>query len=422
MKMGKKTVSILAVVAGVSILATSAFADVVLGSGYTSLKQAVKTTTAKVANEFDSITADMAIGVKLDGSQLYEATSRQKMDMQNERTEGNTTERWKDGQQEASYYQYNDPERYVTQNSDDGVYYLYNREPVSDDSSDVDSFVNDPFDDEQVADLERIFDAFVGNLQDLVQSEEADGKMVYMGNLSESQVPPLVNAVVSFCVKYGMMDSYTFEELGIPALRNDISVTGVSGKAIASEDGVIESVIGTGSLVGRDANGVMHTFELECSLALTDINGTTIAEFDPTGKQVEEHAAYVSGFTDRYVGTYVSEIVDEEAMKKLGDRTLTITAVDDTSITGTYTEVYKEGEAPETGARSFDFVATLEQGGHEAVFQYTEADGTEKTGIITYTGGTDVYVAMDVEYDEENGSRSRTYQSGFSEDFRRVFE
>ena len=31
MKMGKKTVSILAVVAGVSILATSAFADVVLG-------------------------------------------------------------------------------------------------------------------------------------------------------------------------------------------------------------------------------------------------------------------------------------------------------------------------------------------------------------------------------------------------------
>jgi hypothetical protein len=42
-------------------------------------------------------------------------------------------------------------------------------------------------------------DAFVAILQDVIQVEESDGKKMYFGILSDTQVPPLINAYYFIC-------------------------------------------------------------------------------------------------------------------------------------------------------------------------------------------------------------------------------
>ena len=52
MKFNKRLATICAFMLGATILATSAFADIMLGSGYNSLKNSIKTTTVKLTDEF----------------------------------------------------------------------------------------------------------------------------------------------------------------------------------------------------------------------------------------------------------------------------------------------------------------------------------------------------------------------------------
>ncbi len=68
--------------------------------------------------------------------------------------------------------------------------------------------IENPFEEEQVKDAEKVLDALVGNLQDAIQVEEYSGKKMYVGNLSETQIPSAVNAISSFIFKYNILDEW----------------------------------------------------------------------------------------------------------------------------------------------------------------------------------------------------------------------
>lgn len=411
MRIGKKAAAIIGLAAGVSILATSAFADTLLGSGYDSLKTAVKTTSKALSKDLNSFTADMSLTMKMDGASFGEVTATRKFDVQNNKSEA-TTKSWDRTRTNNDYY-YADNSKTINKDSKDEIYYLYEYE--NEDQAQANSvrlhsgwFGTDLSDDEKVADLEKIMDAMVGNLKDLVQVEETDGKRMYSGSLRETQVPPLINAVTSFAVKYGIMNERTMEQWGIPMLKSDISVSDVTGKAVANADGILESVVGSGSLVGKDKDGVLHTISGEVTLSLYDINSTVVNEPDLTGKQVERiERKNESGWSKAYIGTYKSDMIarHNDAFVKTGERVVEITSVENDQIIGSYTERFADGYKPQEGVRSFTFTAVPDKGNYGYRFSYTDVDGTRKNGFLSRGGQNicDVRVSLDVEFAEDGG-------------------
>ena len=109
----------------------------------------------------------------------------------------------------------------------------------------------------------------MGNLKDIVQVAEADGKKMYTANLTESQVPATVNALSSFALKYSLMDGRN--EQGIPNLASDIYVKDAGAKVIENKNGLIESAVGSINFVGKDKNGTERSFSLEISIDITDV-------------------------------------------------------------------------------------------------------------------------------------------------------
>ncbi len=88
MRFSKKTATICAfVLGGATILATSAFADTMLGSGYYSLKNSIKTTMTKLTSEVDNFSADATLSLKIDGKVFEESTSNAKFDIKNKAKE-----------------------------------------------------------------------------------------------------------------------------------------------------------------------------------------------------------------------------------------------------------------------------------------------------------------------------------------------
>ncbi|MDR0406152.1 MAG: hypothetical protein LBH54_05055, partial [Clostridiales bacterium] len=192
MKFSKKATALGAFVLGAAILTTAAFADVMIGSGYYGFKNSVKATMAALATETDNFTVTVAASVKVDGKEIAHHKTEGKYDMAGRKN--TSTDVTFDSEKTYESYRYRDEERLIILNGGDydttGVYHVYSRD-------DWEVFEN-PFDDERAGDAEKIADAFVGNLQDTIQAEEIDGKKMYTGNLSDAQVPPLVNAISSF--------------------------------------------------------------------------------------------------------------------------------------------------------------------------------------------------------------------------------
>ena len=61
--------------------------------------------------------------------------------------------------------------------------------------------------------MEKIADALVGNLKDaVVVTENSDGSKTLSGSLSESQIPALINAVVSLQSKSEFGNGYNNDE------------------------------------------------------------------------------------------------------------------------------------------------------------------------------------------------------------------
>lgn len=416
MRFNKRSATICAFVLGVTILATSAFADIMLGSGYNSLKNSIKTTTAKLTDEVDNFSADTTISLKVDGKVFAEFNSKIKYDINSQSQETSETNIQKDKITER--YWYNDENQSIYKNFEDGSYEVYEKLKNKNDRK----MIDDPFDDEEMMDAEKILDAFVGSLQDIIQVEESEGKKMYIGNLSNTQVPPLINAISSFGLKYGILNEREAERFGIPYPKSNIYVLDASGKAIENKDGIIESGIFSARASAEDSKGIEHIYSLEFSIDIKDINNTVVKAPNLEGQKVT-YSREGYEFDSKFVGKYKNDIVKEEgnSFEKIGERFVEITSVKDGNLKGKYYEVYNEGYEPDN-VRSFDFYSNYDESIHFTIINYTNDKGEKKEGIIHRTDLQNINVSFNVEIDVNNGGYSYSNEEGFDNTFIRIFE
>lgn len=410
MKFGKKSLIGL-FLTGVLISGTVASADVLIGDGYNGAKQALKHTTKTLSKKTDSFTASFSYEFMFDGDVRARETSETMYDLENQkRFESHTAYNVQDG--DTSNFWYEDSEKTISHSSDTDSYYQTN---YTDDVKTDISFI-DPFDEDIAKDVEKVADAFVSNMKDYVQTKDtSDGGKVYFGSVSSSQMPVFANALSSFFMKYAFLDAYNCDQMDIPKLDGNLYCNEVSGKISQNADGLLDSIVGSISLIGTEKSGEEHSIQMSFSVSLYDINDTTVSE-----PEVDSDKLIVSSTeddVDRYrlsganIGTYRGSAASRngESFEKLGNVQLEITSVADD---------YKTAEAHLTadGIENADCDITLRRASDSKyetnyVFDYTTSDGESKHGMIetdTYVSqfGCNLLLAFDVEIlneDSENG-------------------
>ncbi len=418
MKYNKKTITIAVFILGAVILMTSAFADMILGSGYNSLKSSMKTTAAKLTDEVDNFTVNATLALKLDGVVVEETVSNGKFDIANNTRESEDKRTGK-GKTSEGYWYSNGNQR-IYRNDDGSYSVIERRKKTHDEDMDI---IKNPFEDEQFKDAEKIADAFVGSLQDIIQLEESNGRKMYIGNLTETEIPSIVNAISSFAFKYGILDQWQAKHLGVPRPMSNIYLISAMGKAIENENGILESGIFTASISAEDSDGIEHIYSFDFSMDIKDINTTIVKAPNLEGQKVT-YTKEGFEFDNKYLGKYKNDIVIEKdnTFKKVGERFVEINSIDKGNLKGKYYEIYNEGyEADDI--RNFDFYSSYDDSPYYyTVIQYKDNDGKIKEGVIHRNSLQNIDISFDVEMHEEGGYSYRNNVDGFDNNFIRIFD
>lgn len=396
MKLKKKTVMLISFSIGALLFATTALADIVSKSGYEQLKDGLKTTAEQCSEELDSFTLDVSMVVKNNGETLMSSNDVSKIDMNNNAQESVTNQNSVNGNNYNSY-NYSDGKGTIRWNEDQDTYY------VTDFTSErKQNFFVNPFNEQGAEDIERIMDAVVGSLKDHVMvKENPDGSKEMSGSLSEMQIPALINAVSSFQLK----QEFNGRQSMMPQLTQDIFVNEISGKAILNPEGIIQSMLGTAILSGKDKQGQTHELSFEFLFNISDINSTKVVRPDLTGKKVVnevERPGYGPEITnpEKFQGLFKNDILIEKDGKyvKIGERFVEITHIDDSSIAGRYYEEYRaDYEQYAAASQEFRFDASFENDGRQANFDATEAGNTTNVNIYLdeYLGKVNFHINQD---------------------------
>ncbi|KLU59861.1 hypothetical protein CEB3_c39950 [Peptococcaceae bacterium CEB3] len=383
MKFKKKTALLLSFTMGALLVATTALADMTHKSGYDQLKGALKGTAAQCNGKFDNFTMDISYVIKDNGKTVSSSDTVQKIDRKDNASLSQTELVTQDGGRQASEH-YADPQTMIDHSSQVSAYFVTHFDPAR--KFDV---FSDPFQAKGAGDVERIVDAVVGNLKDyVVVKENPDGSKEFSGSLNETQIPPLINALVSFQAKQGIVHS-------LPQLTQDIFVKEIKGNAQVNRDGVMQSLLGTLVLSGKDAQGQVHVISLEVLAKLSGINATQVVKPDLSGKKVQENtvasATYKQQTVDpkMFVGEFKNDIVVQKGGKfvKAGVRTLNITQADQQTVSGQYKEEYKPGfESYATHKLDFQFKAELSPQGGQGAFKFNAvgANGNQISGQLYF--------------------------------------
>ena len=417
MKFNKKSMMFGVFILGAMILITSAFVDAALGSGYQNLKNSLKTTAAKLTDDVNNFSVDLTATIKVDGKTYSEQTYNTKYDIKNQAQETRTIELQKGNHVE--YYSYSDKKQYISKNFKDGSYNVEEKQKSNKDTN----IIANPFEEEEVKDVEKIVDAFVGSLENVIQVEQSGKKKMYVGNIGDTEIPSLVNAISSFVFKYSILDDYTIETLNIPSPKSNITVKEASGKAVENKDGIIESGIFSVSMSAEDSKGTEHAYTLEFSMDIKGINKTIVAAPNLDGQKVT-YSKQGYAFDEKYIGKYSNNIVEvkDNSFQKVGERVIEIISVKEGNVKGKYYEVYNKGYEPDI-IRSFEFSSNQDELEFYTIINYTDNNGKKKKGAIDSTNLQDLHAAFDVKIDEENGGYSHTNdEENFDNEFIRVFE
>ncbi len=375
MKFKKKTAMLVSFTLGTLLVATTVLADIANKSGYDQLKDALKVTAQQSSEKFDSFTLDVSYALKDNGKTLMSSNSTQKYDRSKSASENiNSSSR---NQNEARFNSYSDKTSMISWQASDPTYHVteFTKERKEE------LFPN-PFKGNSADDIEKIADAVVGSLKDhVVVTENPDGSKGLAGSLTEVQIPSLVNAVASFQLK----QQFNGNQDNLPILTKDIFVKEVKGTAKINKDGVMESILGTAVLSGKDAQGTAHDVTVEVLAKLSEINSTTVTKPDLTGKNVVKNIAKneTSGSEisnpEKFVGKFKNDILIEKDNKfvKVGERFIDITQIDNKTVTGRYYEVYRPGfEEYATTKRDFKIDAKKSEQKNEG-FDYTTETGNK---------------------------------------------
>ncbi|MBU3110555.1 hypothetical protein [Clostridium lacusfryxellense] len=393
MKLNKKTTTIISFMIGTVMFTTTAIAQVVTKSGYDQLKDSVKYTAENATTKLSSYTADMSVVLKDNNTVLYSQDSLSKVDVSKGVKETVTTTL--EGSKKTEDYNYSDKNGSISKNADQNIYYTNEyAKPQKSTTSE------NPFKRDGAADMEKIADALVGNLKDsVVVTQNADGSKTLSGSLSESQIPAIINAVVSLQSKNELGNrSNNPSENTMPKITKDVFVKQVKGNMVTTKDGLIQSVLGSGVISGKDEKGVEHKVTFELLAKMTEVNTTKVSKPDLNGKKVEKNVEQdYSKLTNpqKYIGKYKTDILIEKDAKfiKIGEKFLDITAVDDKGVSGRYYEQYVKGyEDFVSDKKDFKFDAKFDKDQFSGTFN-SSSDSKEKiTGNISISiGSADIY-------------------------------
>ncbi|WP_246578114.1 hypothetical protein [Clostridium frigoris] len=391
MKLNKKTATIVSFALGSVMFATTAMAQVLTKSGYDQLKDSVKYTAESATTKLTSYTADMSIVLKDNGTVVYSEDSLDKVDVSKGAKETVTT--GLDGFKKTQGYTYSDINGYISKDTSKKSYVITEfTTPHKITTS------QNPFKEEGATDMEKIADAVVGNLKDaVVVTQNSDGSKTLSGSLSEAQIPAIVNAVASLTSKKGF-ESITNTESNMPKIISDIFVKEVKGNMVTTKEGLIQTVLGTGVISGKDAKGVEHKLTFELLAKMTDVNSTKVSKPDLTGKKVEKNVEQdYSKLTnpEKYIGKYKTDILIEKDAKfiKIGERFVDITSLDKKGVSGRYYEQYAKGfEEYAVDKKDFKFSSTFQKDQFNGLFNSSSEVGEKITGNISINiGSADIY-------------------------------
>jgi hypothetical protein len=441
MRLNKKTLVPLCIILGIIMMASTAFAEVVNRSAYDQLKDAVKTTSARMAAGVNNYTLKTNLVLSGDGVVLMSEVTSQKIDGNKSESSGESIDF--QGLKRINY-SYSSNTQSIWYNSFDDTYYVneYQIEGSEDSINwSGNSMSYDPLADEHIADLERILDAAVGNLRSYVTvAAQEDGSRIFAGSLSDTQIPALINAVASFATKQFLGSSVTGMQTDAsyasyrgtaiesdnekmagassinPALnlKGDVFIRQMAGTAKADPDGLLTAATFNIVLSGRDADGQPHDLVLDVNLAMSDIGTTVVNLPDLTGKNVVVSQHDKPSASDRlsakFAGTYRNDIIVEEdgSFVKIGERTVVIESIDSDQVSGRYYETWHDGS--DNSATAFTFEApNIDPYGIS--FTYTNAEGLSGNGSIyfQFSGSLQLYLDEWGKYEQTNPNFSLVF-------------
>lgn len=381
MKLKKKTAMILSFSVGTLLFATTALAEVTTKSGYDEIKDALKYTAESCSEKLSNYTLVSSFVLKdnnevisfFDQTAKYDTrkgareTTASSLDYKGDKFEG---------------YTYLDKSTVINYDSGSNSYIVTENHQMNN----IAAFTN-PFKEKGTDDLEKIADALVGNLKDYVVIDvKADGSKELTGSLSESQIPALINAVTSFQFK-NHFGGYYAARLGVygekaPKMVSDIYVKDVKGNMVVDKNGLIQSILGTGTLSGKDEKGKEHSLTFELLEKLNNVNSTVVDKPDLTGKKVQKAEKGVSmnrPEAAKFAGQFKGDIVIEKdgKLEKIGERIVDIEKSTENFIAGRYHEEYRKGyEKFSVTRKDFKFEAVFDSSNpYQGIFKYTNSAG-----------------------------------------------
>lgn len=403
MKLSRSAKTLAAFGLGACLFVSTAFADMVLGSGYDKLKSSIKNTFSQMENGLDSYTFIQQLSITLDGEVLTDSHTTTKVDNVNKlQEELNISKTYLD--EERQSMRYDDKNQSIWQGSYDNKTYVNNY--PADRAADTYMF-SDPLNEDGAAEIEKIIDAVVGNLKDLVQVEQsAAGEFNFNGSLNASQVPALVNGVSSFGIKQVLKSEIDRDKSSkLPSFKSDVNVTSVKGSAVENEKGVLTNLTGSVEFTGKDADGKEHQIDFNIALELTDINSTTVNKPDTRNAIVEEHNQNPV-LSDLYVGTYKNNIVIKDGAKvvKIGERKLVVDKISANEIVGSFEEIVYEGYEDKYQAKKLTFTKIDTSEMYRNLIIYVDDAGNTGNAVISDNGGLDqVYFIHGISIEGDSG-------------------
>ena len=386
MKIRKKPAMVLSFALGSILFASTAFAEINSKSGYVQMKDALKYTAEGFSGRLSSYTADMSIITKDNGKIVSSEDQLMKFDV-TKGAEDNKSTTINGSNEKEEGYSYSDKNSSITFDSRQGIYNVQKFETPM-----VGANFQNPFKEKSSSDIEKIADALIGNLKDSIAvNQNTDGTKQLTGTISEAQIPAIANALVSYEFKNQFSNSYTSARMGISKIVDDIYVKEIKGNMTLDKDGLVQTVIGTGVLSGKDEQGTEHKITFELLIKISDVNKTVVTKPDLTGKKVQTTTVNNSqnnfpkiSKPEMYLGTYKSDIVIEKNSKfqKIGERFVDIISLDDKSVAGKYYEEYIKGnEEYSSKAKNFKFTTKF-QGGYGGNVEATDSLGNKVNGYI----------------------------------------
>jgi hypothetical protein len=272
-------------VIGGTLLGTTAFASANTASGYETYKNALLN-----MRNVKSMTDTIKVSASDNGASLLSVDAAMKMNKDSKAMSGSVDIKAGNVEKEKDIYRQND--KAITKDSDSDTYNVI--EFTDGQAGNQERKPDEKLTEKRVQNLENIVDSLIGNRQNyFVLKENNDGTKNVNVKLSENQIMPVANAVVSAIIRdresmaVGNDKLQNKQNIELPKLDKDIRITNVDLTAVIDKNGIISEQKGTLTLTGKDISGTEHTLVLNIDMNITNVNGTTPDTVNLDGKQVK---------------------------------------------------------------------------------------------------------------------------------------